>query len=678
MKPLHFAALTLVSLAAGAAAGPATPGGPLSSPYSPADSWDAYRMTAAFDLARGAGPISDWTGWSSGDVTGGSGHAYDDHSGTDFGMANGTPLYAVGNGTVTALRESVPNDDHSDTGNYIIYSVPASGRTFTVNNWHLSQNGVLPPSVGSAVTQGAQIAISDNTGNSTGPHLHFGVANASGTGNYACGFHNGWFSQDEFYYDATRPCLVFTEVTTAGSLNIREGASTSHSIVTSAPQGARFVASQRNTWWRIFLPSAPARALESRTPGGGVTAAPPYAETGAWTSSADKSAADDPPGSANRVPLAGAGSRFNAIGGTDTAQFVPNITQRGAHEVFATWPAQANARGVTCRVTHLGGTTDVVLDQVPGTPGGGSGTQADPYVIDRYPYVASHTTIGGPSVWNSYSPAGSGTPENGPERVYRFTVDDPTTVTIAVTQPASHPYPAYDVDVHLLGSLSNTNCLARNDFTISNYALPSAGTYYIAVDTYQNASRACPYTLTVTFGAGTEMANSWVSLGTYDFPLGQSAATGAVTILESTVTGAVSGSLPGRVYADAVRFAPVVRRSAWFSDGAGLSARINTASTPVCSVGIATDRNAGSDARDFSESVEVPIHAAPDANSAVVGKAITGQRFVCDQVNSGWYRVWLTNACDAPQGWISGQHLFIYNEGAAQSVPSGMVMFGQP
>ncbi|MBN1478379.1 M23 family metallopeptidase [Candidatus Sumerlaeota bacterium] len=659
---LALASLTLTLVALSAAAGPAIAGGPLQSPFSPSDSLSTHGITACFDLDRDSGPIADWSGW-----TGTSWvytHAYDDHSGTDWGMVNGTPLHACISGTVTAMRDSVPNDDHSDTGNYIIYQGTVGSETYRVNNWHLSQNSIIPAGVGSAVTQGQHIADSDNTGNSTGPHLHFGAYVDSASGLTTCPFFNGLFTQDEFYYDDARICLRYLEVDVTSILNVREGDSTSYPIITEVTDGLRFVACERSGWYRFFLPSAPSRACESRTSGGGVTPSPQYVETGPWTSSADKSLASLPIGDANRVVLEGVGSRRVAAGSAATAQFVPDLTQQGECEVFVTWPAQANASGVTCTVNHAGGSSNVVIDQIPGTgTPGGTGTHANPYVITTNHFVADHTTVGGDDVWNSYSPVGSGIPEEGPERVYVFTLPAAATVTVTVEHEG---YPSLDVDIQLLNTLSNTNCVARADWSTS-YAF-AAGTHYLSIDSYGSGSAgdaaATSYRLTVDID--TEMADSWVSLGTYDFDRGQSAANGSVTIDASTASGA-------QVYADAVKFVPTVWRSGWFSDA--YVTVLDGATDSVCCVGVRTDATDGDDARDLDDSVEVPIHAGPNASSPVVAKAISGQRFVCTNIWNDFYLVYLPSSADASQGWISGEHLFVYHpERASASIPAELTV----
>lgn len=87
---------------------------------------------------------------------------------TDFGVGVGTPVYAAMNGNV-GVSTDLPG---SGNGGYRSY-----GRYVTVQNGsektlyaHLSQRSV---SAGTAVRAGQLLGYSGNTGNSTGPHLHF-------------------------------------------------------------------------------------------------------------------------------------------------------------------------------------------------------------------------------------------------------------------------------------------------------------------------------------------------------------------------------------------------------------------------------------------------------------------------------------------------------------------------
>jgi murein DD-endopeptidase MepM/ murein hydrolase activator NlpD len=86
------------------------------------------------------------------------------HKGVDFAIPQGTPIHSLSDGTVVAVRDegnlsfgrSVMIQDHDKL---LIYG-------------HLSQQEVH---VGDHVHFGEEIAKSGNTGDSTGPHLHFQV-----------------------------------------------------------------------------------------------------------------------------------------------------------------------------------------------------------------------------------------------------------------------------------------------------------------------------------------------------------------------------------------------------------------------------------------------------------------------------------------------------------------------
>ncbi|MFE4020465.1 M23 family metallopeptidase [Streptomyces sp. NPDC059101] len=83
------------------------------------------------------------------------------HTGIDFHAASGTPVHAVGSGTIVEAGWG------GAYGNNIV--IRMNDGTYTQYG-HLSSIGVT---VGQTVTPGQQIALSGNTGNTTGPHLHF-------------------------------------------------------------------------------------------------------------------------------------------------------------------------------------------------------------------------------------------------------------------------------------------------------------------------------------------------------------------------------------------------------------------------------------------------------------------------------------------------------------------------
>lgn len=89
--------------------------------------------------------------------------AYQRHNGIDIATSTGTPVLAAMEGTVVVAAFTPVN------GNYIIIAHHSGYKTFY---GHLSAFKVK---VGDYVTMGKVIALSGNTGLSTGSHLHFTV-----------------------------------------------------------------------------------------------------------------------------------------------------------------------------------------------------------------------------------------------------------------------------------------------------------------------------------------------------------------------------------------------------------------------------------------------------------------------------------------------------------------------
>ncbi|OZS79087.1 peptidase M23 [Tetzosporium hominis] len=88
------------------------------------------------------------------------------HYGVDFANSIGTPVVSAAAGVVSYAAP------FSTYGNAVMVTHNIDGQTFTTLYAHLS---AINASVGQTVSKGQQIGALGNTGNSTGPHLHFEV-----------------------------------------------------------------------------------------------------------------------------------------------------------------------------------------------------------------------------------------------------------------------------------------------------------------------------------------------------------------------------------------------------------------------------------------------------------------------------------------------------------------------
>ncbi|MEV6110072.1 M23 family metallopeptidase [Streptomyces sp. NPDC051940] len=83
------------------------------------------------------------------------------HTGVDFGVGTGTPVLAVGPGTV------VTSAFDGSYGNYVVIRMTDGHYALYA---HLSERAVAQ---GASVAGGQRIGLSGATGNVTGLHLHF-------------------------------------------------------------------------------------------------------------------------------------------------------------------------------------------------------------------------------------------------------------------------------------------------------------------------------------------------------------------------------------------------------------------------------------------------------------------------------------------------------------------------
>lgn len=103
---------------------------------------------------------NDWPKYSS---------SGDYHSGTDFGVPVGTPVYSTCDGTVETIKSLT-----TSFGKHIKIKAVVNGETVYMRYCHLSDFAV---SEGDTVKSGQVIGYSGSTGKSTGPHLHYEVRN---------------------------------------------------------------------------------------------------------------------------------------------------------------------------------------------------------------------------------------------------------------------------------------------------------------------------------------------------------------------------------------------------------------------------------------------------------------------------------------------------------------------
>jgi murein DD-endopeptidase MepM/ murein hydrolase activator NlpD len=87
------------------------------------------------------------------------------HTGVDFAVPTGTPIFAAQDGKVLEASTAVTWGNSYGTSVIIDH-----GNGVRAVYAHLSK---LEVKKGDKVTEGQQIGLSGNTGNSTGPHLHF-------------------------------------------------------------------------------------------------------------------------------------------------------------------------------------------------------------------------------------------------------------------------------------------------------------------------------------------------------------------------------------------------------------------------------------------------------------------------------------------------------------------------
>jgi murein DD-endopeptidase MepM/ murein hydrolase activator NlpD len=102
------------------------------------------------------------------------------HNGVDYAMAVGSPLYAIAKGTVIFAGPSklkFPDGSPAGGGYIVKLRHKVRGEWITSAYMHLKKGSIKEAGikVGDKVAEGQKIGEAGNTGESTGPHLHFEI-----------------------------------------------------------------------------------------------------------------------------------------------------------------------------------------------------------------------------------------------------------------------------------------------------------------------------------------------------------------------------------------------------------------------------------------------------------------------------------------------------------------------
>jgi murein DD-endopeptidase MepM/ murein hydrolase activator NlpD len=118
-------------------------------------------------------PVTYGFGWRIHPILGHRKH----HNGVDWASAVGRKLLAIHNGKITYAGPSklkFKNGEPAGGGYIVRLRFKDQGKFYTATYMHLKK-GSIKVSRGQRVIQGDHIADSGNTGESTGPHLHFEI-----------------------------------------------------------------------------------------------------------------------------------------------------------------------------------------------------------------------------------------------------------------------------------------------------------------------------------------------------------------------------------------------------------------------------------------------------------------------------------------------------------------------
>jgi hypothetical protein len=172
---------------------------------------------------------------------------YAGHNGIDYGVPNGTPVKAAADGTV-----AVVSFENGGYGNFVKIAHLDGSTTYYTYYAHLASTAVA---AGQKVKTGTVVGASNNTGASTGPHLHFGLKIEGQNPAY-----KGYLDPAPYFKSAPnpdKPAPASTPGTvevpemqfevSIDSLNVRNGPGVEYSLVGTLTKGTKVSSKRLNS-----------------------------------------------------------------------------------------------------------------------------------------------------------------------------------------------------------------------------------------------------------------------------------------------------------------------------------------------------------------------------------------------------------------------------------------------
>jgi hypothetical protein len=173
------------------------------------------------------------------------------HNGIDYGIPNGTPVQAAAAGTVASVAF-----ENGGFGNYVKLSHQDGSTVYYTYYAHLATTSVT---AGQKVKAGTVLGTSNNTGASTGPHLHFGLKITGKNAAYKdyvdpMPYFKAAAAQAQPVSNSTPGMVEIPEMkfeVDTDSLNVRSGPGVEYPILAQLPRGTKLSSKKmhsRSAW----------------------------------------------------------------------------------------------------------------------------------------------------------------------------------------------------------------------------------------------------------------------------------------------------------------------------------------------------------------------------------------------------------------------------------------------